>query len=117
VLTAGTLELHALRDRLRQRLAILLPQVSRRLRDAGDRYKRYADRRAVPYNPDNLVGKRVAVRRDVRLKIGTTRARRLTRRSGWKSHSHYSYCQGLRQGIEGPHLAGPRWRSARPRPP
>jgi hypothetical protein len=43
---AGTLEPHAHRDRLRQRLAILLRQVLRRLRDAGVRYKRYAYRRA-----------------------------------------------------------------------
>jgi hypothetical protein len=64
---AGALEPHALRNRLRQGLAILLPQVRRRLRDAGVRYKRCADRRAVPYNPDNIVGKRVALRRDVRL--------------------------------------------------
>jgi hypothetical protein len=63
----GPLEPQALRDRLRPRLAILLHQVRRRLRDAGMRYKRYADRRAVPYNPDDLVGKRVALRRDVRL--------------------------------------------------
>jgi hypothetical protein len=62
----GPREPQTLRDRLRQRLAIVLPQVRRRLDAAGRRYKRYADRRAVPYNPDDLVGKRVALRRDVR---------------------------------------------------
>jgi Integrase core domain len=62
----GTREPQTLRDRLRQRLAIVLPQVRRRLHAAGRRYKRYADRRAVPYNPDDLAGKRVALRRDVR---------------------------------------------------
>jgi hypothetical protein len=47
----GTLEPQTLRDRLRQRLAILLPQVRRRLEAAGKRYKRYADRRAAPLQP------------------------------------------------------------------
>jgi transposase InsO family protein len=63
----GPLEPQTLRDRLRLRLSILLPLVRRRLRDAGNRYKRYADRRALPHDPDMLVGKRVALRRDVRL--------------------------------------------------
>jgi hypothetical protein len=66
-LESRTPEPQALRDRLRQRLAILLPQVLRRLRDAGIRYKRYADLRAVPYNPYGIVGKRVALRRNLRL--------------------------------------------------
>jgi hypothetical protein len=63
----GTPEPQAGRDRLRQRLAILLPQVRQRLLEAGVRYKRYADRRAVAYDPDNLEEKRVALRRDVSL--------------------------------------------------
>jgi hypothetical protein len=63
----GTPEPQAARDRLRQRLAILLLQVRRRLHEAGVRYRRYADRRAVAYDPDNLVGKCVALRPDERL--------------------------------------------------
>jgi hypothetical protein len=62
----ATPEPQAARDRLRQRLAILLLQGRRRLHKAGVRYKCYADRRPVAYDPDNLVEKCVAFRRDER---------------------------------------------------
>jgi hypothetical protein len=65
-LAPGTPEAQAARDRLRQRLAILLPQVRLRFHETGP-VQRYADRRAVAYDPDNLVVKRLALRRDVRL--------------------------------------------------
>jgi transposase InsO family protein len=54
-------ETHALRARLRHRLALQLPRVRARLELAGRGYKRHADRHVHGYDPDHLVGKRVAL--------------------------------------------------------
>jgi hypothetical protein len=61
-------ETHALRAQLRHRLALQLPRVRARLDLAGRSYRRHADRHAHAYDPDHLVGKRVALRREVRVK-------------------------------------------------
>jgi hypothetical protein len=65
--SGGSTETRSLRNRLRQRLAIQLPRARLSMDKAGIRYKRNADRRAMAYNPNDLVGKRVALRREIRL--------------------------------------------------
>jgi hypothetical protein len=55
-----------LRDRIRQQLASL-PLVRENLTRAGLQYKRYADRYGRPYDPYDLIRKRVALRREINL--------------------------------------------------